>query len=55
MAELIGICIAFLGIWGSLWYKLGSLTKEVQHHNIMLKEISKTIEHILTQGGIKHG
>ena len=53
MAEFIGFGIALLGLWGSLWYKLGKLTSEVSHHNMMLKDIHKAIEHILTHGGIE--
>ena len=53
MAELIGVGVALLALWGSLWYKLGKLTCEVNHHNMMLKDLQKAIEHILTQGGIQ--
>jgi len=47
---LITGSIAFLGLWGSLWYKIGSLTTEVRQHNRMLAEIQKTLERILMGG-----
>lgn len=55
MAELIGAAIAFLGVWGSLWYKLGRLESEVKDHNDQLHQIQKQLEHIITTGGGKHG
>ena len=55
MAELIGIGIVFLGMWGSLWYKIGKLTSEVKSHNTMLGNIQKQVESLLFRGGSKDG
>lgn len=47
MVEVIAIGVAFLGIWGSLWYKVGKLTSEVKGHNLKLTEIQKAMERLL--------
>lgn len=49
--EALGAVIAFVGLWGSLWYKLGKVESEVKHHNSMLKDIQKQIEHVIIRGG----
>lgn len=53
--ELLGAFVGFIGLWGSLWYRLGRLTGEVKEHNTMLARIERQLEHIITTGGIKHG
>lgn len=47
---LIGGTLTFLGLWGSLWYKMGRLTKEVEQHNLKLIEIQKALETLITRG-----
>jgi len=47
MAALVGI----VGMWGSLWYKIGKMEAEVKEHNFILKELRKSLERMLTKGG----
>lgn len=50
MPEIIGVIIAFLGMWGSLWYKLGKLTGEVKHHNQLLQDVEHRLDNFITGG-----
>lgn len=51
LSECIVVLVAILGLWGSIWYRLGKLTSEVKAHNLKLTEISKTLERLITKGG----
>lgn len=46
---IIGVSIAILGSWGTIWYKLGKLTNEVKHHNRTLEVIGKKIDKLLKE------
>jgi hypothetical protein len=45
--QFIVSLLAFFGMGGSLWYKMGYLSKQVEQHNQMLSNIQKQIEHLL--------
>mgnify|MGYP001586998812 CR=1 FL=1 len=49
MVEIITPIIAFIGLWGSLWYKLGKIEGEIKGHNTILQKLEKQIEHIITK------
>jgi len=49
--EVIACFVAFLGLWGSLWYKLGKLTNEVKGHNDKLDSLDKKVERLIIRGG----
>ena len=52
--EAIVIIIGILGIWASLWYRLGLLAAEVRGHNKRLDELSKQLTNFATRGVIRH-
>lgn len=48
---IVAGAVTFFSLWASLWYKLGKITNQVKHHNLVLEEIRKQLEHLLTRGG----
>lgn len=55
MVEILGAVIAFVGLWGSLWYKLGKIETEVKGHNSRLDKLEKILTNFLERGGIRNG
>lgn len=49
--EVLGVSIPILGLWASVWYKLGRLSQEVREHNEICHRLEKQMERLLTRGG----
>ena len=49
-ATIILALLTFIGLWGSLWFKIGKLTAEVKGHNEKLRGIEKQLEQLIIGG-----
>jgi hypothetical protein len=49
MEILLPIVGLLFSVWGSMWYKLGTVAKQVEEHNRKLDEIQGVLGKLLTR------